>query len=115
MFEGIKILLLILVMSSPLPKEEEQLKKKQGDKYVVPKQVVMVQNLEQAALQVRQVLVQNENNAKGAADWEPHLILLDLGSNRIQEVAIPQVQFTMPQQGTQLQTDDNSRVPKAQK
>ena len=104
MFAGIKILLLILVMADPLPKDEAKLKKKMGDEYVVPKQVVMVQNMEEAALRVRGVLIQNESNAKDAADWTPHLILLDLGSNKIQEVAIPQVQFTMPQQGQPLQT-----------
>jgi len=103
MFAGIKVLLLILVMQNPLPKDEAKLKKKMGDEYVTPKQVVMVQNLEEAALRVRGVMMQNETNKQGEADWEPSLILLDLGENRIQQVAIPQVQFTMPQQGTQLQ------------
>ena len=105
MFAGIKILLLVLVMQSPLPKEEAKLQKKLGDEYVVPKQVIMVQNIEEAALRVRGILVQNESNSKDAADWEPHLILLDLGANRIQEVAVPQVQFTMPQQGQKLETN----------
>lgn len=90
MITGLKILLLVLIMADPLPKDEAKRKKDLGKEWVRPKQVVMIKSVQEAALQALQY-----DNIPGIK-WDKKLLLLDLEGNTINELPVPEVKFVVP-------------------
>jgi hypothetical protein len=95
MIAGLKILLLILIMADPLPKDEAKLKKEKGAEWVRPKQVLMVKSVQEAALQAMTY------ESIPGIKWDKKLLILDLEANKISEIEIPVVQFVSPQAPSQ--------------